>query len=465
VSDDTYQSPDSSEQVVSSAQATASPADRPDLHMPQPQHSILRDVARITLIVAAFGAVGWIIWHSWTALLPFQIGIVIAYLTLPLVNWLERRMPRWLAILIVYVGGIVMFLVAVGVIVPLLLAQITTIVNALPSIENVGMQTGHAVDAIEAYINELPDEVRDLLNESAIEAFRTARDNLASYIQGLTTLLLSSTLTLINTVTFVLGFVVVPFWLFYVMKDQRLGLQALDKMLHPAIRADFWAVWSIIDRVLSSYIRGQLLLGFVVFLAVWIGLTVLQIAGFNVQYSLLLAVIAGIMELVPFIGPILGAIPAIIVGFFDSPQTALAVAILFIVIQQVENNFLVPRVVGESVDIHPAILMVLLIALSQFGFIWIVLAAPLAAITRDIFRYAYGRLSNPPRPAGLIEDDAPLEFDNPYTTPEAFPPPTAESFANDNDGADAKQPEPRTPASDEAASTPAVSDTDKAAST
>jgi predicted PurR-regulated permease PerM len=383
---------------------------------------------------------------------------------LPLVNWLERKMPRWVAILLVYIGGIAMFLIAVGVIVPLLLAQITTIVDALPSIENVGTQTGHVVDAIEAYINELPDEVRDFLNESAIEAFRTARDNLASYIQGLTTLLLSSTLTLINTVTFVLGFVVVPFWLFYVMKDQRLGLQALDRMLHPAVRADFWAIWSIIDRVLSSYIRGQLLLGFVVFLAVWIGLAALQIAGFNVQYSLLLAVIAGIMELVPFIGPILGAIPAIIVGFFDSPQTGLAVTILFIVIQQVENNFLVPRVVGESVDIHPAILMVLLIALSQFGFIWIVLAAPLAAITRDIFRYTYGRLSNPPRPPGLIEGDAPPEADNPYTTPEAFPAPTAESFADD--GADDKQPEPQAATSDSATvSTPAASDTDKAAST
>jgi predicted PurR-regulated permease PerM len=464
VSDKPYQAPDSSDHVVSSPSTTADSAERPDLHGSPFQQSILRDVARLTLIVAALGAVGWIVWHSWAALLPFQIGIVIAYLTLPLVNWLERKMPRWVAILLVYIGGIAMFLIAVGVIVPLLLAQITTIVDALPSIENVGTQTGHVVDAIEAYINELPDEVRDFLNESAIEAFRTARDNLASYIQGLTTLLLSSTLTLINTVTFVLGFVVVPFWLFYVMKDQRLGLQALDRMLHPAVRADFWAIWSIIDRVLSSYIRGQLLLGFVVFLAVWIGLAALQIAGFNVQYSLLLAVIAGIMELVPFIGPILGAIPAIIVGFFDSPQTGLAVTILFIVIQQVENNFLVPRVVGESVDIHPAILMVLLIALSQFGFIWIVLAAPLAAITRDIFRYTYGRLSNPPRPPGLIEGDAPPEADNPYTTPEAFPAPTAESFADD--GADDKQPEPQAATSDSATvSTPAASDTDKAAST
>jgi predicted PurR-regulated permease PerM len=464
VSDKIYQSSESSEYAVSSSDTAADSAERPDPRVSQSHYSILRDVARLVLVVAAFGAVGWIIWHSWTALLPFQIGLVIAYLTLPLVNWLEHRMPRWTAILIVYIGGIAMFLVAIGVIVPLLLAQITTIVDALPSIENVGMQTGHAVDAIEAYINELPDEVRDFLNESAIEAFRTARDNLASYIQGLTTLLLSSTLTLINTVTFVLGFVVVPFWLFYVMKDQRLGLQALDRMLHPAVRADFWAIWSIIDRVLSSYIRGQLLLGFVVFLAVWIGLTALQIAGFDIQYSLLLAVIAGIMELVPFIGPILGAVPAIIVGFFDSPQTALAVTILFIMIQQVENNFLVPRVVGESVDIHPAILMVLLIALSQFGFIWIVLAAPLAAITRDIFRYTYGRLSNPPRPAGLLEDDAPPESDNPYTTPESFPPPTAASFADD--GAEAAQPAPQAATSDSAAaSAPTGSDTDKAAST
>jgi hypothetical protein len=160
--------------------------------------------------------------------------------------------------------------------------------------------------------------------------------------------------------------------------------------------------------VFSSYIRGQIVLGLLVGAAAWVGLTILDLAGFNVRYAILLAVIAGVTELIPIIGPVIGAIPAIAMGFFDSPTTALAVAILYALIQQLENNFLVPRIVGESVGIHPAILMIVLILFSQFGLLGIILSAPLAAVGRDIFRYVYGRLSDPPRPAGLLTDEPPV---------------------------------------------------------
>jgi predicted PurR-regulated permease PerM len=122
---------------------------------------------------------------------------------------------------------------------------------------------------------------------------------------------------------------------------------------------------------------------------------------------LLLAIIAGTTELIPIIGPVIGAIPAITLGFFDSVTTGVAVTILYVAIQQLENNFLVPRIVGESVGIHPAILMVLLVVLGQaFGLIGIILSAPLAAVVRDTFIYVNGRLSDPPRPAGLLPERA-----------------------------------------------------------
>ncbi|NTV64576.1 MAG: AI-2E family transporter, partial [Oscillochloris sp.] len=123
----------------------------------------------------------------------------------------------------------------------------------------------------------------------------------------------------------------------------------------------------------------------------------------NVNYILLLAVIAGFTELIPVIGPILGAVPAVILGFIDSPTTGVAVLILYILIQQLENNFLVPRIVGDSVGLHPSILMVLLVVCSQvFGLAGAILSAPMGAISRDVFSYLYGRLSEPPLPAGLL---------------------------------------------------------------
>ena len=105
------------------------------------------------------------------------------------------------------------------------------------------------------------------------------------------------------------------------------------------------------------------------------------------------------------IGPIIGAVPAVILGFVDSPTTGIAVLILYIAIQQLENNFLVPRIVGDSVGLHPAILMVLLVVCSQvFGLAGAILSAPMGAISRDVFSYLYGRLSEPPQPAGLLPE-------------------------------------------------------------
>ena len=232
------------------------------------------------------------------------------------------------------------------------------------------------------------------------------RTNIDGYLRSTLSFLLNTVLTLANTATFLFGFLVVPFWLFYVMNDYHAGVKAVDRLLPHWLRADFWAVLRITDQTFSKYIRGQLLLGVIIGITSYIGLTALKLAGVGgIQYELLLALVAGVTELVPLIGPIIGAIPAVILAFTDSWQSGLAVLALYIGIQQLENSFLVPRVQGESIEIHPAVLSASLVALSQFGFIWLVLAAPLVAIVRDLFRYVYGRVSDPPAPAGTIPGD------------------------------------------------------------
>jgi hypothetical protein len=135
---------------------------------------------------------------------------------------------------------------------------------------------------------------------------------------------------------------------------------------------------------------------------------------------LILAVIAGVTELIPLIGPVLGSIPAIILGFTDSPTTGFAVLALYIAIQQLENNFLVPRIVGDSVGLHAAVLMVLLVVCSQvFGLLGAILSAPMGAVFRDVFQYLYGRLSEPPTPPGFMP--ARLRKAGVATPPEAAP--------------------------------------------
>jgi predicted PurR-regulated permease PerM len=356
-------------------------------------------LARILLVAFGLFGVLWIIWISWAALLPFQIGIALAYILLPLVNRLDQWMPRWLAILLVFaVGGVVVVSLFV-----LVLAQVIdqtgAFINAMPTSD----ELGRSVEGLQRALDESPPEVQRTVNDVSGDVVTSVRSHLGDIVGSVANTISNVFTSLISTFTFLLGFMAIPFWLFITLKDQPHGKVAIDHFLPGWLRQDFWAVVRIADRSFSSYIRGQLFLGLLIGVLSYVGLTMIEVLGIgNVRFKLVLAVIAGFTEMIPLLGPVLGGIPAVLFGLFDSWQTGLAVFVVYFCIQQIESNLLAPRVVGNSVNIHPIILMPLLIILSRFGPLWIILAAPLAAVVRDLFRYAYGRLDDPPRPAGLL---------------------------------------------------------------
>jgi predicted PurR-regulated permease PerM len=371
--------------------------------------SLLRHIGRWLLIIVSLYLIGWLLVHAGSAVTPFIFGGVLAYLFLPLVNFFNRWLPRWLAILAVYLLTFGILVLAVALVIPPLIAQIADLIRSLPDIATIQREANRLLEEYEQLLASLPpavqSEVQNAIASAASEGLSTLRANFVNYLQSIGQFLVNSVLSVVNTVTFLLGFFLIPFWLFYVLMDQRAGRDYLDRMIHPRLRADFWAMITIIDHDLSGYLRGQLILGTSVGLAAWIGLTALNMAGMKIPYTVLLAVVAGITELVPVIGPIIGAIPAILLGLADSPTTALAVTILYIAIQQLENHILVPRIIGESVGVHPAILMVVLVVCSQvFGLLGAILSAPLSAMARDLFLYLYGRLSDPPSPAGVLPE-------------------------------------------------------------
>jgi predicted PurR-regulated permease PerM len=226
---------------------------------------------------------------------------------------------------------------------------------------------------------------------------RTAQANVTIYVQTAGQFVWSQVLQVIYTVSFLIGFFIVPIWLFYVLKDQARGRAFIDGMLHSRIRADFWNIWDIVNHDLGDYVRGQLTLSLIIGVLIGIGMLVLQLLGFHMSYALLLGIISATTELIPVIGPVLGMIPGVLIGLFISPATALAVLLVYLVVQQFENSFLVPRIIGGSIGIHPAILTVIIIAMGYtFGLLGVVLAAPLSAIARDVFIYGYRRLEGIP---------------------------------------------------------------------
>jgi predicted PurR-regulated permease PerM len=353
----------------------------------------LRRLGQWLLALLALYAVGWLLISAAPALTPFVIGLVLAYLLMPIVDRLARGMPRWLAILLVYIGGIGLLSISIAFIIPPVIDQVQQLFASIPDADRLLKMWN---DLVQDYRALVPDSVQQPVEQGIRNALQTAQANLAGYLQGVGTFLFSQVLNVLNTLTFLIGFLIIPIWLFYVLNDRSQAAALVDRLLLPRARPDFWNIWSITDQVFSDYIRGQLLLGVAVGTMVGLGLLGLRLLGIEVPYILLLAIVAGITELIPIIGPIIGAIPGVLIGFFGGEggvQAGVAVLILYIAVQQIENNFLVPRIIGESVGVHPAILTVVLIAMGQvFGLLGIVLAAPLTAIARDLFVYVYRRL-------------------------------------------------------------------------
>jgi len=358
-------------------------------------------LAQSVLLVGVLAAIIWLIWYTWVALIPFVVGGIIAYAVLPLVNRLDRFMPRLLAVLlamslVLLVIGAFFWLLA-----PILAEQFYLIYANLPGLAEV---RGY-LDQAKAYVTTLPEPTQQVINNASTQAMAKVQQNLDVYLSNLGTAAVTTVLGLVNTIGFILGFVVVPTWLLTVLTDQPRGKQALNRLLPDWLRGDFWAVLAIFDRAFGRFIRGQVLTGVVTAVLVYLGLALLvRLFGLETrgQYEVLLAMIAGMAQLIPSIGPFLGVIPAVLVGLSVSTQFSLAILVLYIIVQWFVINVVYARVERNIVDVHPAILILIIVSLSEFGFWWILLAAPVTAVVRDLFRYAYGRFADPPRPAGLL---------------------------------------------------------------
>ncbi|MBO9322322.1 MAG: AI-2E family transporter [Roseiflexus sp.] len=352
---------------------------------------LLRLIARWLLVALALYIIGSMLWSTRPVLIPFVIGLVLAYLMAPAVDFFDRWMPRWLAILAVYALGFLGIAATFALIIPPLVEQVARLIRQLPSFSEVQMFVDSVV---KQYRDQVPPSLQQPIEDSLANLLRSLQNNIDTYLQRGGAFLLNQLIQLLNTVTFILGFISLPIWLFYVLYDKHQGRVFFNQLVHPRARADFWNVWEIINNVLGGYIRGQIILCVAVGLAVGIGLVGLEMLGFPLgDYVLVLALIAGVTEFIPVLGPTIGAIPGVILGFGISPTAGFAVLILYIAVQQLENSLLVPRIIGESVGVHPAVLTVAMIVMGTlFGLLGILLAAPAVATTRDLFKYAYLRL-------------------------------------------------------------------------
>ncbi len=331
--------------------------------------------------------VGLLLWAARGALPAFFIGLALAFVLDPVVTFLARRgVPRWAGVLISYVALVAIIYGLIAYALPPISRQSREFIEHLPEL-------GAALSDVEQGLVDwyeglpLPAELRTMVDAQLLGTGET----IAALLRGLIAPTINA---IVGAATFLLGLVVVPVWLFFVLKDRESFSRSVAGAMPPSWRADTENLLALLGRIGGRWVRGQLLLGLSIFIATVIGLTALTFAGFSEfgQFTLVLALIAGVLEWFPIIGPIVAAIPAILIGFTIGLPAALAAAILYTAIQQLENHILVPKVMGDAVELHPAVLIVsLIVGGALFGIGGAILAAPTVAAGRDLYRYGFHR--------------------------------------------------------------------------
>ncbi len=352
-----------------------------------PQHPGVRFSPR-TKAVIAIGLLALAVFFVYgvrAIIWPFIWAGALAYLLAPLVTWLckHTRLHRfWVTLILMgfFFGGIVL-LFTFGY--PPLSRELEGLRRSLPSI----------VENLESTIATYAQV--DLFGLE--EVIGTSGELLASTLDSATSQVIDAALEIaLHVVELALKFLLCLFATFYLLlESNRFGAWA-RRMVPAPYRQEVSMVGGQIDRMVGRFIRGQLMLVVIMSVATYIGLRIL-----GVPYALVLAPAAGFLELIPFIGPVLAATPAVLLALvYPSPfgwspvVYAVIVALMYTVLRHIEDYLIIPNVVGRYVQLNPVLtLFAILSGGALFGISGMLLAIPTAAILRIVLSYLYVKLT------------------------------------------------------------------------
>lgn len=325
----------------------------------------------------------WIIWKLISVVLPFLIGLIIAYLLLPIVRWLEKHLPgrkkhlgaKRISIIIgIYFVGLIMIAGMVFYLYTAISSSTSLLWQNLPQlISDIVAQVQGFMAAVRL---EVPASMLEQYDQTIESAGVMVVDALRSGLgQGFSMLSASAGL--------ILGFLAMPLVIFFTLKDW-------DKLRDGFFGSmPSWAseharnVAGILERVLGRYIRGQFIMSAFVGILVFILLTVLRI-----QFAPALAVWAALMENIPTLGFWLSVGASVAIALATSPEKILWIVLGLAVIQLIENNLLVPRIQGSNMKMNPIfILLVSVIGAYLFGLVGFIIAVPLVATVIELLKY------------------------------------------------------------------------------
>lgn len=315
--------------------------------------------------------------------LPVILSMVLYYLLNPVIDWMEeKKIPRVYGIAIVFLIIVGLLIWGVTTLIPLIRNQLSSLVSNWPE-----------------YWSNITTQIDGLLRSdvfSQIELqFQEFNDNLMNSLSAQANVLLDSTFSsigsFVGTITsIVIAVFTMPFILFYLLRDGKKIPEYLLKFVPTKIRAKTYRVVTEMNLQISQYVRSQLLVAFCVSILFWAGFSII-----GLEFAAVLGIIAGFLNIIPYLGSFVAMIPVLVVALVDSPSMLLKVLVVFAIEQIIEGRVISPQILGSNLKMHPVtIIFVLLTGGKLFGVVGILIGIPGYAILKiivvHIFQWYHG---------------------------------------------------------------------------
>jgi predicted PurR-regulated permease PerM len=313
-------------------------------------------------------------WNNFSRVIsPFIYALILAYILNPLVNFFEsKRIKRRWAVLIVFAIILILLSLFFALVIPNAVGDLTNFIRDIPNI----------VNFLQDWFNDLRsgnfgfilEEMEDFINLD--EQLNNISEYIRSSLENIVSFLVASTATLFELL-------MTPIITFYYLKDKEKMLGIVSKLIPEKIEPTVYKLGSDINRILSGFIRGQLIIALIIGVLTGIAAAILR-----VPYAITIGIQAGITNIIPYFGPWIGGILPVILALMISPVRALWMVIAIVVIQQGEGDLISPQIMSRSVGLHPLLVMFSVLFFgSIFGIVGMVAGVPLMASLITIGNY------------------------------------------------------------------------------
>ncbi|MFO7820231.1 MAG: AI-2E family transporter [Halanaerobacter sp.] len=327
----------------------------------------LKDKRIILLTLSSLGI--YLLYLVRSILPPFILGVMLAFLLEEIINFLAAKgMPRMGALIFVFGILLTLFAVVFFILLPALIGELNELTGRIP----------YYFSRLEELLNSLNSRYQAVETPAT---FDFIFNNLIERLERTGIRLVEETSqVLISIVSHSFSLILAPVLAFYILKDLRAIKVTCWSLIPHNYRRGTGKLLTRINESLLEFIKGQLLVSLLVGLLSILGLYYLQL-----RFYLIIGILAGVLNLIPYIGPIFGAIPAVVIASFSSLKAVISVVILFTIIQQLEGGIISPKIMGSKVGLHPLVIIFALLAGGElWGILGMMIAIPTAVIAKEL---------------------------------------------------------------------------------